>query len=149
QPLVKPAPQVVAIVITDSVTGFWGRGFESALKARRPDAAVFYVDNNLATPLGPLILQSVKDASSVVVAVYAVPTANKQVMVEGKLVNSVGLEQATGDLLSQVLDVAAAKTTLVAMGSPYVAQNFGKVETYICTYSDTRSSELSAVKVLF
>src|SRR5262249_39887000 len=56
----KPSAQLVAIIITDSVVGFWGRGFEHALKTRRPDAAVFYVDNNLAAPLAPLILQSVK-----------------------------------------------------------------------------------------
>jgi beta-N-acetylhexosaminidase len=145
----KSSPQLVAIIITDSVVGFWGRSFEHALKARRPDTAVFYVDNNLAAPLGPLILQSVKDASNVVVAAYAVPTAGKQVMVEGKLINSVGLEQGTGQLLAQILDAAAAKTTVVAMGSPYLALNFSNVETYICTYSNTSSSELSAVKVLF
>jgi beta-N-acetylhexosaminidase len=145
----KPSAQMVAIIITDSVLGSWGRGFESALKSRRPDAAVFYVDNNLAAPLLPLILQSVKDANSVVVAAYAVPTAGKQVMVEGKLVNSVSLEQATGELLVQVLDAAAAKTTVVAMGSPYLALNFNSIETYICTYSNAPSSELSAIKVLF
>jgi len=145
----KPSAQLVAIIITDSVVGFWGRGFEHALKARRPDATVFYVDNNLAAPLEPLILQSVKDANSVVVAAYAVPTAGKQVVVDGKLVNSVGLEQSTGALLGHVLDAAAAKTTVIAMGSPYLALDFSGIQTYICTYSNAPSSELSAVKVLF
>src|SRR5262249_11207027 len=113
------------------------------------DMSVFYVDNNLAAPLAPLILDSVKDANSVVVAAYAAPTAGKQILVEGKLINSVSLEQATGALLAQVLDVAAAKTTVVAMGSPYLAMDFGNIQTYICTYSNAPSSELSAVKVLF
>jgi beta-N-acetylhexosaminidase len=131
------------------VLGSWGRTFETALKARRPDAAVFYVDSNLAAPLAPVILQSVQDASSVVVAAYAVPTAGKQVLIEGKLVNSVSLDQASGALLTQVLDVAAAKTTVVAMGSPYLVENFANIQTYICTYSNASSSELSAVKVLF
>jgi beta-N-acetylhexosaminidase len=146
---VRPAAQVVAIVITESVHGSSGRGFESALKARRADATIFYVDNSLATPLTPEILQAVKDAGSVVVAAYVVPTAAKQVMVEGKLVNSVGLEQGTGALLAQVLDVAAAKTTVIAMGNPYLAQNFPNVQNYICTYSNASTSELSAVRVLF
>jgi beta-N-acetylhexosaminidase len=136
-------------VITESVHGPSGRGFESALKARRADATIFYVDNRLATPLTAEILQAVKDAVSVVVAAYVVPTAAKQVMVEGKLVNSVGLDQGTGELLAKVLDVAAAKTTVIAMGNPYLAQNFPNVQNYICTYSNASTSELSAVKVLF
>ena len=146
---VQASAQVVVIVITESVRGASGRGFESALRARRADARFFYVDNSFATPLSSEILQAVKDAGSVVVAAYMVPTAAKQVLVDGKLINSVGLEQATGDLLSKVLDVAAAKTTVVALGNPYVAQNFPGIENYICTYSNAATSELSAVKVLF
>jgi len=78
-----------------------------------------------------------------------VPTAAKQVMVEGKLVNTVSLDQATGALLTEVLNEAAAKTIVIAMGNPYVAQNFPSVQAYLCTYSNASSSELSAVKVLF
>jgi beta-N-acetylhexosaminidase len=149
QAAIQLGARVVVIVITESVHGSSGRGFESALKARRADATIFYVDSSLAAPLTSEILQAVKDAGSVVVAAYVVPTAAKQVMVEGKLVNSVGLEQATGDLLAQILGLAASKTTVVAMGNPYVAQTFPTVENYICTYSNASTSELSAVKVLF
>jgi beta-N-acetylhexosaminidase len=141
--------QIVAIIITDSVRGVWGRAFEAAFKARRADASVFYVDNDLAAPLSPEILQAVKDANRVVVAAYVAPTAAKQIMINGKLVNSVGLQEATGALLRQVLDAAAAKTAVIAMGNPYVAQNFTDIQTYLCTFSDVSSSELSAVKVLF
>jgi beta-N-acetylhexosaminidase len=146
---VQGSAHLVVIVLTESVHGASGRGFESALKARRSDATFFYVDNHFANLLSAEILQAVKDAGSVVVAAYMIPTAAKQVLVDGKLVNSVGLEQATGDLLAKVLDVAAAKTTVVAMGNPYVAQNFPNVQNYICTYSNATTSELSVVKVLF
>jgi beta-N-acetylhexosaminidase len=84
-----------------------------------------------------------------VVAAYVAPVAAKQVMVNGKLVNTVGLEQASGQLLAQLLDIAADKTAVVALGSPYLAQNFGAVQTYLCTFSNATTSELSAVKVLF
>jgi beta-N-acetylhexosaminidase len=146
---VQVSALVVVIVVTESVHSASGRGFESALKARRSDATFFYVDNHFANLLSAEILQAVKDAGSVVVAAYMVPTAAKQVLVDGKLGNSVGLEQSTGDLLAKVLDIAAAKTTVVAMGNPYVAQNFPNVQNYICTYSNATTSELSAVKVLF
>src|SRR5262249_56098757 len=80
----KPAPQLVAIIITDSVHGSWGRALENSLKARRPDTSVFYVDNNLAAPLAPLILDSVKDANSVWVPPSPPPTPVKQSLVEAK-----------------------------------------------------------------
>jgi beta-N-acetylhexosaminidase len=145
----KPGTQVVAIILTDSVRGSSGRGFEVAFRSRRGDARFFYVDSNLAPFMTPEVLQAVKDAEKVVVAAYVVPTAAKQVMVNGKLVNSLGLEQGVGDLLTQLLDVAGGKTTVVAMGSPYLAQSYNSIQTYICTYSSASTSELSAVKVLF
>ena len=146
---VQPTTAVVAIIMTDSIHGDWGRNFETALKNRRIDAAVFSVDNTVAAAMSPEILQAVRQAGKVVVAAYVVPVPAKQVMVNGKLVNTVGLEQASGELLRQILEIAAAKTAVVALGNPYVAQNFPNVQTYICTYSNASSSELSAVKVLF
>jgi beta-N-acetylhexosaminidase len=85
----------------------------------------------------------------VVVAVYLSPVSGKQVMVDGQLVNSVGVEGASAELLKQVLDLAVSKTVVVAMGNPYVATSFPSIENYICTFSSVSSSELSAVKVLF
>lgn len=149
QPEVKPSVQVVTVIITNTLHGDSGRDFEKALKARRADATVFYVDKNVASTMSGQILQAVKDAGKVVVAAYIVPTPAKQVMVNGQMVNSVGLEEATGELLRSVLEIAASKTVLVAMGNPYVAQSFPNVETYICTFSNATSSELGAVKVLF
>ena len=146
---VPPAVNVVTVIFSDSAHGPWGHGFESALRARRADATVFYVDNNLAPALSGTILQAVKDAGKVVVAAYISPAAAKQVMVDGKLVNTVGLQQAAGSLLEQILNTGARKTVVVALGSPYVALDFSNVQTYICTFSAAYSSELSAVKVLF
>ena len=146
---VQPGNQVVAIILTDTLHGDSGHNFENALKLRRADATVFFVDNSVAAALSPEILHAVKDAARVVVAAYVVPVPAKQVMVNGKLVNSVGLDQGTGELLRQVLALAAAKTAVIAMGNPYVAENFPQIQTYLCTYSNASSSELSAVKALF
>jgi len=146
---VPPSAQVVTVIMSDNAHSGPGRGFEVALRARRADATVFYVDPNLAFPLAGTILQAVKDAGKVVVAVYLSPVSGKQVMVDGQLVNSVGVEGASAELLKQVLDLAASKTVVVAMGNPYVATSFPSIENYICTFSSVSSSELSAVKVLF
>ena len=146
---VKPSNKIVSIVITDAVRGEWGQAFEAAFKQRRADATFFHIDNSVAGVLMPEVLQAVKDAEKVVVAAYIVPTPAKQVMVDGKLANTVSLEQASGELLRQVLEMAAPKTAVIALGNPYVAQNFPDVQTYICTYSNATSSELSAVKGVF
>jgi beta-N-acetylhexosaminidase len=143
------APQLVLLILTDSIRGDSGRVLESALKTRRPDAAVFYVDSKLEPLLADEILLAVQQAEKVVVAVYVTPVAAKQIMVNGKLVNSVGLDPASRELITRVLDVAGAKTAVLAMGNPYVAQGLAGVATYICAYSSSSTSEISAVKLLF
>jgi len=59
------------------------------------------------------------------------------------------LADATGTLLQQVLDRAAAKTAVIAMGNPYLAGDFPKIENYMCTFSNATVSEVAAVKALF
>jgi beta-N-acetylhexosaminidase len=51
--------------------------------------------------------------------------------------------------LQQILEHAAQKTAVVAMGNPYLASDFPKIENYICTFSNATVSEVSAVKALF
>jgi beta-N-acetylhexosaminidase len=65
------------------------------------------------------------------------------------LTNSVSLNDASGTLLQTILDHAAQKTAVLAMGNPYVAQDFPSVQNYLCTFSNAGVSELSVVKALF
>lgn len=146
---VSPTAQVVTIIMSDNARADWGRELENALRVRRADATVFHVDSSLAIPLAAPILQAVRDAGKVVVAVYLSPMSGKQVMVDGKLQNTVGLEPVTGGLFRRILELAAPKTVVLAMGNPYVAQSFPLIQNYICTFSGAPSSELSVVKVLF
>src|SRR5450432_643518 len=149
RPPVQPTAEVVAVIFSDNAHGSWGRGFESALKFRRADATVFYVDSSVAAALSGVILQAVKDAGKVVVAGYLSPVAGKQVMEDGKLTNTVGLDQADSDLFGQILTSAPNKTVVVALGSPYLAQGFPQIQNYVCTFSGASTSETSAVKLLF
>jgi beta-N-acetylhexosaminidase len=52
-------------------------------------------------------------------------------------------------LLQKVLQVAAEKTVVAAMGSPYVVSQFSEIQTYLCTFSNVHVSEISAVKAMF
>jgi beta-N-acetylhexosaminidase len=134
--------QVVAVVFSDDVRTESGRAFDREFRARIPDARVMYVDPRVAAGMSDAVLKAVDEASTVVAAVYVVPTA-------GKIGNSVAMADATGALLQQVLDRAAEKTVVVAMGNPYLAANFPKVENYLCTFSNATVSEAAAVKALF
>ena len=140
---------LVAVVITDDMRSEYGRLFELELRRRAKGTKVYFVDSTIATAMTPEILEAARQAQKVVVAAYVVPTAAKQVVVNGQITNTVGLNDATGSLMQQLLDAAAAKTAVIAMGNPYLAMNFPAVRTYICTYSNAPTSERSAVKLLF
>src|SRR5271165_4049155 len=100
---------VVAIVFSDDMRTDSGRAFGREFRARIPDAHVIYVDPRVAAGMSSDVLKAVDDAQTVVAAVYVIPTA-------GKIGNSVAMADATGTLLQQVLDHAAEKTAVVAMG---------------------------------
>jgi beta-N-acetylhexosaminidase len=134
--------QVVAVLFSDDVRTDSGRAFGREFRARIPDAHVIYVDPRVAAGMSEAVLKAVDEAKTVIAAVYVVPTA-------GKVGNSVAMADATGALLQQLLDHAAEKTAIVAMGNPYLAADFPKVENYLCTFSNATVSELSAVKALF
>lgn len=88
------------------------------------------------------VLKAVDEAQTVVTAVYVIPTA-------GKIGNSMAMADATGALLQQLLDHAAPRTAVIAMGNPYLASDFPKIENYICTFSNATVSEVAVVKALF
>src|ERR1700726_1247649 len=134
--------QVLAILFSDDVRTDSGRAFGRAFRVRIPDARVIYVDPRFAGGMTDEVLKAVDEAQTVVAAVYLIPTA-------GKVGNSVGMADASGALLQQLLDHAAEKTAVVAMGNPYLASDFPKIENYMCTFSNATVSEASAIKAPF
>ena len=134
--------QVVAVLFSDDVRTDSGRAFGREFRARIPDARVIYVDPRIAAGMSDEVLKAIDEAQTVVAAVYVIPTA-------GKIDNSMGMADATGTLLQQLLDHAAAKTAVVAMGNPYLASDFPEIENYMCTFSNATVSEVAAIKALF
>jgi beta-N-acetylhexosaminidase len=134
--------QAVAVIFSDDVRMESGRAFGREIRSRIPDARVIYVDPRVAEGMSAEVLKAVDEAEKVVAAVYVIPTA-------GKGDNSMTMADATGTLLQQLLDHAAAKTEIVAMGNPYLASDFPKIENYMCTFSNATVSEIAAVKALF
>jgi len=141
----------VAVVLSEDVRTESGRVLERAIEARVPDANVIYVDPRIAAAMSEDVLKAVDQAQAVIAAVYVVPTAGKAMTTKGAntLTNSVALNDASGTLLQAILDHAGERTAVLAMGNPYVAQDFPTIQNYLCTFSNASVSETSAVKALF
>jgi beta-N-acetylhexosaminidase len=143
-----PAP-VLAVLLLEDLRSETGRAFERELKARIPGAQVVWIDSRNAVAMTPQIVQSAQQADTVIVAAYVVPSGGKFIMVNGKPVNTVSLQQGSANLLKQLLATAAPKTVVISLGNPYLAADFPEVQNYICTYSNVVVSEVAAVKALF
>jgi beta-N-acetylhexosaminidase len=134
--------RLVTVIFSDDMRMESGRAFERALRMRVPDANVIYVDPRTAGAMSKEVLTTVQQAQAVIAAVYVVPTP-------GKMANSVGLVDATGNLLQSLVTSVGDKMIVVAMGNPYVAAEYSAIQNYICTFSNASVSEISAVKALF
>jgi beta-N-acetylhexosaminidase len=139
----------VVIVLSEDVRTEAGRALEHQVKARVPDANVIYVDPRIAGAMSDDVLKAVDQAQGVIAAVYVVPTAGKAMQGANGLTNSVALNDSSGTLLRKILEHGAEKTAVLAMGNPYLAQDFPAVQNYLCTFSNATVSEISAVKALF
>jgi beta-N-acetylhexosaminidase len=84
----------------------------------------------------------VAQAQTVIVAAYLSPQG-------GAPANMAALSTGPEGLLHNVVQNAASKTVVVAMGNPYFASQMPQLENYLCTFSDAQVSELSAVKAMF
>jgi len=144
-----PGSRVFALILTDDMRTEYGREFARELRSRVSDANVMFVDSRVAAALTPQVLTAAEAAQSVVVAIYVSPSAGKMVNVNGQMVAQLSLDSTTGAMLKSLLQRAGAKTAVVAMGSPYLAQDFPEVQTYLCAFSNATVSESGAVKALF
>jgi beta-N-acetylhexosaminidase len=140
---------MVAIIFSDDMRTEAGRKLERQIRERVPDAHVIYVDPRVAAAISDDVVKSVDTARSVIAAVYEVPVAGKVMKGANGLTNSVGLSDTSSALLQKVLDRAAERTVVLAMGNPYLAQDFPAVQNYLCAFSNATVSEVSAVKALF
>ena len=118
--------------------------------ARAPDAHVIYVDSRSVAGMSAPVLEAVQSAEHVIAAVYMIPSAGKAVRnADGVARNSVSTDDATASLITAILDRAAARTVVLAMGNPYIAQDFPAIENYVCAFSNATVSETAAVKAIF
>ena len=140
---------VFVIMLCDNVRAEDGRVLEHEIHARMPDAKVVYVDPRVALRRTKAVLDGVDRAQAVVVAVYIVPSAarSRKLGRGGKHPSS--LPDSTSALFEKILDRASQKTAVLAMGNPYLTDDFPAIQNYICTFSNVTVSEVSAARALF
>ncbi len=146
---VKRRPSLLVIILCDSVRADDGRVFEREIRKRAPDARVVYVDPSIAAARSDAVLWALDQAQQVVVAVYVVPSAARMRTVARGQKNSASLPDSTAKLLATILDRATEKTAVLAMGTPYLTEDFPTIQNYICTFSNATVSEVSAARALF
>jgi beta-N-acetylhexosaminidase len=134
--------RTLLLIFTDDSRSDWGTVLDQQVRMRIPDAHVMYIDPRDAAGLKQRVMDAVREAEKVIASVYVVPSA-------GKLANATTVQDASASLLGEVLQTAAGKTVVVAVGSPYIAEQFPQIQTYLCTFSNAQVSELSAVKAMF
>ena len=141
--------RVLVLIFTDDSRSDMGRLLDEQVRRRIPDARVIYVDIRTAVGMTESVMSAVEKAQKVIVAIYEVPVAAKIVAGTPGDGNSVAVPSSSAELLHEVLQAAAGKTAVVAMGSPYVVSQFPEIQTYLCTFSNMHVSEISAVRAMF
>jgi beta-N-acetylhexosaminidase len=149
QSIVEVRNRLVVVILTEDLRTDSGRMLERQILARVPDARVIYVDPRSAAGVTADTIAAVDAAEHVVAAVYVIPTAGRAIAAAGGLKNTVAMADASATLLKAILEHAGPRTAVLAMGNPYLAQDFPSVQTYLCTFSNATVSEVAAVKALF
>jgi len=140
---------LLVIVLCDNRRAEDGRVLERQIRQRAPDARVVYIDPRVAASRSDEVLNAADRAQQVVVAVYVVPSAARTKTVARGQKNSASLPDSTAKLLSRILALATEKTAVLAMGTPYLTEDFPTIQNYICTFSNATVSEISAARALF
>lgn len=150
QSLAEVSNRLVVVIFSEDLRTDSGRVLERQILNRVPDARVIYVDPRSAAGMKSPVVEAAEAAEHVIAAVYVVPTAGKAMRAAGGgLTNTVAMDDATGSLLTAILERAASRTVVLAMGNPYVVQDFPAIENYLCAFSNATVSETAAVMAIF
>ena len=142
--------RTLVLIFTDDARSDSGRTLDQQIRLRIPDASVIYVDPRSAAGMTQPVMDAARQAKTVIAAVFIVPVAGRVVSnAAGGSANQVALPNVSAVLLQTVVQAAADKTVVVAMGNPYIGDQLPEVQTYLCTFSNATVSEISAVKAMF
>jgi len=139
----------LAVIVVDDERGESGRFFDQQIRRRSPEMRTIWVDDRDAAGMSGPVMDAVAKAEQIVVAIYAIPSAGRVKIENGVFKGSSDMSDAPAALVKNILRIAGNRTVVVAMGNPYLAQDFPEVQTYMCTFSNAQVSDVAAVKALF
>ena len=140
---------VLVLVLCDNARTEDGVVLAREVRARIPAATVVYVDPAVALAKSDDVLRNVDQARTVIVAVYIVPSAARSMSIGRISKHPASLQDSTSSLLEKILARARERTVVLAMGSPYLTDDFPTIQTYLCAFSNASVSEISATRALF
>jgi beta-N-acetylhexosaminidase len=149
QSVTEARNRLVVVIFSDDMRTESGRVLAREILARVPDARIIYVDARSAAGMQTVIAPAVEAAEHVIVGVYVIPTAGKAIQSGAGLKNTVAMDEASAGLLNAILNQAAARTVVLAMGNPYMIGDFPAIQNYVCAFSNATVSETAAVKAVF
>jgi beta-N-acetylhexosaminidase len=139
---------LVVVSFVDSRNSRLGHEFDQQLKSRRPDARTYhYYNDQIGSDVVPS--EVLKSAKTIVVAAFVTHVPGRQIISHGRPTTAVGLSGQSAEFLEDIVRALPEKTVVVALGSPYLIQNYPSIQNYICTYSLVPTAEIAAVKSLF
>jgi beta-N-acetylhexosaminidase len=119
-----------------------GRALEQQLRTKMPGATVVYVDRRSAPLEADAITAMLPRFTRVIAAIYSVPQP-------GQVGSQTSVDAKTGaEVLQGILNGAADRTAVLAMGSPYPILDYPKIRTYVCAFSSVSTSERATVRAL-
>jgi beta-N-acetylhexosaminidase len=140
--------RLAVVSFVDSRNSRLGHEFDQQLKSRRPDARIYhYYNDQIGSDVVPS--EVLKSAKTIVVAAFVTHVPGRQVMSHGRPTTAVGLSGQSAEFLEDIVATMPQKTVVVALGSPYLIQNYPTIQNYISTYSLVPTAEIAAVKSLF
>ncbi|HVJ05375.1 MAG TPA: glycoside hydrolase family 3 protein [Candidatus Saccharimonadales bacterium] len=143
------ASTVLVVFSDDTRSTEGGRMFVKQFRSRMPNVKVFSVDEKSSNTQKSELISRVENATRVVVVAEAFPSGGRTVRKNGKEIGSAGLDEESGSLLAKIVSIGKSKTAVVAFGNPYIVTAIPEVQTYLCTFSNTTASAISAVRALF
>lgn len=140
----------VLVVFSDDVrSSEGGRMLVKQFRSRIPGVKVFNVDGKTSKAQALEILEASAKATSVIAVAEAFPSGGRTVRANGKETGSAGLDEESSNLLAKLVSNEKSKTVVIAFGNPYIVTAIPDVQTYLCTFSNTTASAISAVRALF
>ena len=124
-----------------------GRMLEQQVRARMPAATVLYLDRRSAPVEADAIAAMLPRFDHIIAAIYTTPQPGQvgtQTSVDASITRA-----TSGIILQNLLQTAPERTTVLAMGSPYIILNYPNIQSYACAFSSVSTSEKAMVRALF